>query len=184
MKKNLPEHNDSNPKETFPVEGGYFDDLEKSLLARVKKDRFVLESDIPLALTAPEGYFDHLEQDVFDETIHIKAAKEPVMKVAYNSSWTTVFRVAALLVAVFGIGWAMLNYNSAPTNSEYASLDSIQDEEILAYLEGASIDETLFLDVFNEELEDLQLLNEPLDDINEISEEDLQYFLDEELLEI
>lgn len=185
MKKNLTEHSDTKAKDTFQVEGKYFDDLEKSLLARVKKDRFVLDADIPLALTAPEGYFAHLEQDTFDETINIKVAKEPVMKVSYNRNWTTLFRVAAILIAVFGIGWAVISYSSAPTSSEYAGLESIQEEEILAYLEGASIDETLFLEVFNEELDQLQPLKEPIDELDEVSEEDLQFFLNEEgILEI
>jgi len=181
----------------FKVPKGYFEELPETILESVSPLADLKKAS---AFSVPKDYFASLPDLVLDRVApkhDTETIAEPVVKVP-QSSWLDelinsvavlfqpryALRLAAAAVVLIGSFVFIQNYNATNNNSLAAvdnniieaygiSLDDLDDDDLSFLLEGEIAETELNLD---EDLDDATI-DELLNDLDEISEEDLKGFL-------
>ncbi|MGR3809463.1 hypothetical protein [Jiulongibacter sp. NS-SX5] len=149
----------------------YFEELEKSILAKVEGNQNHLPLDIAHPFQAPEGYFDSLEDQVFEKTLNQREAS--VFKTVWKSNQRWI-RAAAAIILV-GVTSLFFLLNGEEAEASELALTDFETETLVAYLENEQLDVEDFELVVDDAFElesDLETQAE------ELTEEELLEFID------
>ncbi len=122
--------------------------------------------------TAPDGYFDQLQNNVFDkiENQESKKVSKSGKQIFFNPFWMSVAAaIVVLIVAFFSLKDSI---NKTEVGSYYAIINKVSSDEIVAYLEQS--------DLTINELEEA-LRSEDLDNLNSIKTDTFKNYSDDEL---
>ncbi len=125
----------------------------------------------------PDDYFEQLNQKIIAQNIKNEPVKTKRVKLIYLA------KIAAIGIIILGMTWIIKPFFESPTPT---SQDTIEQEEILAYMED-NIDNITEDELINL-LDDADLVTTPTDndlldeiDINDINEELLEEYIEIQL---
>ncbi len=148
----------------------YFQQLQEDILAKVAEQQLSARVNGESGFSVPDGYFDALTHRVADRTTHRQTT--PVRRIS-QPRWMTYAAAACIALAVSVVGFFKLNHDEEVVQTSH--LASVSDQEILSYLELYGTEN------------DIVYISEHIDDFGErgigdgLSDEDIEAYLNNTL---
>jgi hypothetical protein len=180
----------------FNTPAGYFKELSENVIAGVKAVDFVNDEleNLPTFMNdlknknpyqTPAEYFDKLAESILSNIKNLPQQAK-VISITKRKTWLKFAAAAVIAGIITTAGFLMFNKNNTvlPAADPVAALAKVSDQEMLDYLQNQNLgapDSSINSELAIADLSDNDNDNDAADLLSNVSDEELQQYLDKEI---